>query len=192
MNASSSPGSATPEPPPIPGGVCCWQPREIRCASRDCCSSPPTRSGWGDGQAAAPADPTTLLTLAQALIEADLDAHAGEADQLLSQVLQLVPRGEIAEKARRASMRIAEHNLRRSQGEGLRPAVVAAVSEALRTYAQLSQAQRKAVLMEAATIGEKGLAVNQPIAGMKTLHNGHIGLIRPGKFNPSVLAWNSK
>lgn len=111
---------------------------------------------------AAPADPTTLLTLALALIEADLDAHAGEADLLLRQVLQLVPRGEIADKARRASTRIADHNLRRSQGEGLRPAVVDALSEALRTYAGLTVEQRKAVLMEAAAIGEKGLAVNQP------------------------------
>jgi hypothetical protein len=108
--------------------------------------------------AAGPADPTTLLTLAQALIEADPDAHAGEADQLLSQVLQLVPRGEIADKARRASMRIAGHNLRRSQGNGLRQVVL----EALRTYASLTAEQRKAVLMEEAALGEKGLAVNQP------------------------------
>jgi tetratricopeptide (TPR) repeat protein len=107
-----------------------------------------------------PADPTTLLTLAQALIEADLAAHAGEADQLLRQVLQLVPR-EIADKARRASMRIADHNLHCSQGEGLRKVVVVALGEALRAYAALTVEQGKVVLMEAA-IGEKGLAMNQP------------------------------
>jgi hypothetical protein len=35
------------------------------------------------------------------------------------------------------------------------------LSEALRTYASLTEEQRKAVLMEAAAIGEKGLAINQ-------------------------------
>lgn len=112
-------------------------------------------------QAVAASDPTTLLTLAQALIAADLSAHAAEADQLLGQVLQLVPRGEIAEKARRASRRIADHNLRRSQGDGLRPAVVDGLLRALRTYDTLSPKQRQAVLVEVAAIGEKGLPVNQ-------------------------------
>ncbi len=102
------------------------------------------------------------LTLAQALIAADLSAHAAEADQLLGQVLQLVPRGEIAEKARRASRRIADHNLRRSQGDGLRSAVVDGLLHAMRIYEALSPAQRQAVLVEVAAIGEKGLPVNQP------------------------------
>jgi len=114
-------------------------------------------------QAAAPGDPVVLLTLAQALIAADLAAHAAEADQLLHQVLELVPRGEIAEKARRASQRIANHNLRRSQGEGLRPAVVDGLRQALQLYEGLNHEQRKAVLVEVSAIGEKGLPVNQPL-----------------------------
>jgi tetratricopeptide (TPR) repeat protein len=113
-------------------------------------------------QAAAPGDPVVLLSLAQALIAADLDAHAAEADGLLRQVLELVPRGEIAEKARRASQRIANHNLRRSQGEGLRPAVVDGLRQALQIYAGLNPEQRKAVLVEVSAIGEKGLPVNRP------------------------------
>lgn len=44
-------------------------------------------------EAAAPTDPVTLLTLAQALIAADLDAHAAEADGLLRRTLELTPRG---------------------------------------------------------------------------------------------------
>ncbi len=44
------------------------------------------------------------------------------------------PRGELAEKAQRASRRIADHNLRRGQGEGLRPAAVEGLLTALRTY----------------------------------------------------------
>jgi tetratricopeptide (TPR) repeat protein len=112
-------------------------------------------------QAAAPGDPVVLLTLAQTLIAADLDAHAAEADQLLRRVLELVPRGEIAEKARRASQRIADYNLSRSQGEGLRPAVVDGLRQALQIYAGLNPEQRQAVLVEVSAIGEKGLPVNQ-------------------------------
>lgn len=113
-------------------------------------------------QATAPEDPVVLLTLAQALIAADLSAHAAEADQLFHRVLELVPRGEIAEKARRASQRIANHNLRRSQGEGLRPAVVDGLRQALQTYEGLNPEQRQPVLVEVSSIGEKGLPVNRP------------------------------
>jgi len=116
-------------------------------------------------QAAAPGDPVVLLTLAQALISAGLDAHAAEADQLLRQVLEVVPRGEIVEKAQRASQRIAEHNLRRSQGAGLRPAVVDGLRQALQIYAGLNPEQRQAVLVEVSAIGEKGLPVNRPEVG---------------------------
>ncbi len=111
-------------------------------------------------QEVAAADPTTLLTLAQALIAADLSAHAAEADQLLRQVLQLVPRGEIAEKARRASRRIADHNLRRSQGDGLGPAVVDGLLRALRTYDTLSPKQRQAVLVEVEVAEREGQLVD--------------------------------
>ncbi len=132
-------------------------------------------------QAAAPTDPVTLLTLAQALIAADLDAHAAEADALLRRVLQLAPRGEIAEKARRASQRIADHNLRRSQGDGLRPAVVEGLVQALQIYGGLSPEQRQAVLVEVSAIGEKGLPVNQPLRSytLETL---------PGTFTALQLA----
>lgn len=82
--------------------------------------------------------------------------------KLLGQVLQLVPRGEIAEKARRASRRIADHNLRRSQGDGLRPAVVDGLLRALRIYEALRPAQRQAVLVAVAAIGQRGLPANQP------------------------------
>ncbi|MGB5133819.1 MAG: tetratricopeptide repeat protein [Prochlorococcaceae cyanobacterium] len=114
-------------------------------------------------EAAAPSDPVTLLTLAQALIAADLDAHAAEADGLLRRVLELAPRGEIADKARRASQRIADHNLRRSQGDDLRPAVVEGLVQALHIYEAVSPEQRQAVLVEVGAIGEKGLPVNQTL-----------------------------
>ncbi|MCP9889032.1 tetratricopeptide repeat protein [Cyanobium sp. ATX 6A2] len=132
-------------------------------------------------QVAAPGDPVVLLTVAQALMAADLDAHAAEADQLLRRVLELVPRGEIAEKARRASQRIANHNLRRSQGEGLRPMVVDGLRQALQIYEGLKPEQRKAVLVEVSAIGEKGLPVNQPLIAynLETL---------PGSFSALQLA----
>ncbi|MEO1004207.1 MAG: tetratricopeptide repeat protein [Cyanobacteria bacterium J06638_7] len=114
-------------------------------------------------EASAPSDPVTLLTLAKALIAADLDAHAAEADGLLRQVLELAPRGEIAEKARRASQRIADHYLRRSQGDGLRPAVVEGLVQALQIYDGRGPEQRQAVLVDVGAIGEKGLPVNKPL-----------------------------
>lgn len=61
-----------------------------------------------------------------------------------------------------ASRRIADHNLRRSQGDGLRPAVVDGLLHAMPIYEALSPAQRLAVLVEVAAIGEKGLPVNHP------------------------------
>jgi hypothetical protein len=71
------------------------------------------------------------------LLEADIDTHAAEADTLLSQMLQQAPRGEIADKAQRAKTQRAKA----LQGE-----------------------QRQALFLEAATLGEKGLRVNDPAA----------------------------
>ena len=69
-----------------------------------------------------------------------------------------------------ALRRIADHNLRRIQGDALRPAVVDGLLQALRIYKALSPAKRQAVLVEVAAIG-RGLPVNQPevIYGLETL-----------------------
>lgn len=131
--------------------------------------------------AAGPADPTTALTLAQALLEDDIATHAAEAEGLLQQVLLVSPRGELAEQAQRASRRIADHNLRRSQGEGLRPAVVEGLLAALRTYETLSADQRQAVFVEVSALGEKGLPVNR-----SDLHYSLVTL--PGSFSALELA----
>jgi tetratricopeptide (TPR) repeat protein len=110
--------------------------------------------------AEAPGDPVALLTLAQALIEADLDAHAGEADDLLTRVLAVSPHGEIAEKAQDARHRIAEQAFRETTGGALRVDAVNYCLGALRTFDGLSRTELAPILMEVAALGQKGLPVN--------------------------------
>lgn len=115
--------------------------------------------------AAAPGDAVARLSLAQGLLDADIDAHAAEADAL---------------SARCSSRHPAARSPTRPNGP--RPAwptttCAAAMAracgprwwpthlrEALRTYAILQGEQRQALFPEAATLGEKSLRVNDPAA----------------------------
>lgn len=110
----------------------------------------------------APQDPMTLLSLAQALIEADPATPSQEADDLLQQVLALSPYGEIAEKAKNARRRIAQQNFRDGGRGTLRMDAVMYCLEGLKKFQGLSQTKLAPILMEIATLGQKGLPVNDP------------------------------
>lgn len=108
----------------------------------------------------APHDPIALLSLAQALMEADIAAHRFEADGLLRQVLDLAPHGEIAEKAQHGRRRLAQQGFREAGGDTLRMDAVMYCVDGLKKFAGLSQAELAPILMELAALGQKGLPVN--------------------------------
>ncbi|MBK8638709.1 MAG: tetratricopeptide repeat protein [Chromatiaceae bacterium] len=107
-------------------------------------------------------DPLALLSLAQALIEANPATHSLEADDLLQQVLALSPYGEIAEKAQNARRHIAQQTFREGGRSALRMDAVMYCLEGLKKFQGLSQAKLAPILLEIATLGQKGLPVNDP------------------------------
>ena len=110
--------------------------------------------------AAAPSDAITLLTLAQTLLQVDPDENATEADDLLIEVLQLAPRGEVAEKAKDARRTIASRSFRSMSGGELRPDAVMYCLGALELFEDMEQSQLAPIMMELATLGQSGLPVN--------------------------------
>jgi tetratricopeptide (TPR) repeat protein len=96
-----------------------------------------------------PADPITLYALAQALMAVDTPQHRKEADTCLTRALALGPPPDLAERLRQTHSRLARQVLR---------------ANALQTYASLSPAAQKQLLMEVATAGQKGLKINDPTA----------------------------
>jgi len=112
--------------------------------------------------AVAPDDMIALVTLAQALLRQSTEDNAAEADTLLTHVLELAPRGEIAEKAKEARRKIAGQTFRGKVGGGLRHDAVMYCLDALRRFRGMNQAQLAPMLMEMATLGQNGLPVNDP------------------------------
>ena len=110
--------------------------------------------------ATTPSDPIALLTLAQTLLQVDPDENATEADDLLCKVLQLSPRGEVAEKAKDARRTIASRTFRSNSVGELRPDAVMYCLGALERFEGLDHAQLAPIMMELATLGQNGLPVN--------------------------------
>ena len=109
-----------------------------------------------------PDDPIALLTLGQAIMQQFPEENAHEAGMLFHKVLELAPRGELAEKAKNALRAIANQTFRsRAVGE-LRPDAVMYCLDALERFEGMEQTQLAPLIMEMATLGEQGLPVNDP------------------------------
>lgn len=87
----------------------------------------------------APQDLLALLSLAQALIEADAPSNSPEANDLLQQVLALAPYGEIAAKAKNARRRLAQQTFRDGGRGTLHMDAVMYCLEELKKFQGLSQ-----------------------------------------------------
>jgi Flp pilus assembly protein TadD len=107
-------------------------------------------------------DPINLFSYAQCLLGLEGESHEAEADALFKRALQLAPVGELAEKIRNQQRRLAERVMR-TRARGLpRMDAVSYLSSALEVYRGLDLHGQKQLLAEAAAVGQKGLAINDP------------------------------
>jgi tetratricopeptide (TPR) repeat protein len=117
-----------------------------------------------------PGDPITLYALAQALMALDTPEHRKEADTCLTRALALGTPADLAERLRQTHSRLARQVLRANADGQPRMDVVSYCASALQTYASLSPAAQKQLLMEVATAGQKGLKINDPAARIQLRH----------------------
>jgi hypothetical protein len=110
----------------------------------------------------APEDPINLFTYAQCLLALEGESHVAEADQLFQRALHLAPVGELAETIKQQQRKLAARVLRtNAQGKPHLDAVMY-MSSALEAYQALDPAGQKQLLAEAAAVGQKDLAINDP------------------------------
>ena len=112
--------------------------------------------------AVAPDDLIASFNLARALLELDAKEHRDEADQLLLQVIEAQPYGELANKAKELRGSIAARDLRADQPDGLRQDAVSYCLQALQLFEAMEQPRFMAVLSEVAAVGQGGLQINEP------------------------------
>lgn len=110
----------------------------------------------------APQDPINLFTYAQCLLAIEGESHEAEADALFQRALRLAPVGDLAEKIKNQQRRLADRVMR-ANAQGLpRIDAVTYLSSALEAYRSLDTEGQKQLLAEAAAVGQKGLAINDP------------------------------
>lgn len=112
--------------------------------------------------ALAPNDPMILLSLGQTLLEQDPAGNAPEADGLLQRVLKLAPHGELAAKAKDLRRGVASQHFREASKGTLRPDAVSYCLGALEQLEGMSKTELAPLLAEMSTLGQSGLAVNNP------------------------------
>jgi hypothetical protein len=96
--------------------------------------------------------------------------HRREADTCLTRALALGPPPDLAERLRQTHSRLARQVLRANADGQPRMDVVTYCASALQTYASLTPAAQKQLLMEVATAGQKGLKINDPDARLQLRH----------------------
>jgi len=121
---------------------------------------------WCHGQRAAAEvaseDPINLFTYAQALLAIEGESHVAKADALFKQALRLAPVGELAERIKNQQRKLAERVMRANAQGMPRMDAVMYLSSALEAYRALEPEGQKQLLAEAAAMGQKGLAINDP------------------------------
>jgi hypothetical protein len=106
----------------------------------------------------------------------DLTPKKANNNQEITPASQPVPSvplpipADLAARLRQTHSRLARQVLRANAGDGPRMDVVMYCASALETYAALAQADQKQLLMEVATAGQKGLALNRPEAQLQLRH----------------------
>jgi Flp pilus assembly protein TadD len=107
-------------------------------------------------------DPIILFTYAQCLLAIEGESHEAEADALFQRALRLAPVGDLAEKIKNQQRRLADRVMRANAKGMPRMDAVTYLSSALEAYRALDLAGQKQLLAEAAAVGQKGLAINDP------------------------------
>lgn len=125
-------------------------------------NAPAARPRLRAAVAVAPEDPIALFTYAQCLLAIAGESHEAEADALFQRALRLAPVGDLAEKIKNQQRRLADRVLRTNAQGMPRMDAVMYLSSALEAYRALDLAGQKQLLAEAAAVGQKGLAINDP------------------------------
>ncbi|MFZ0406935.1 MAG: tetratricopeptide repeat protein [Cyanobium sp.] len=107
-------------------------------------------------------DPIILFTYAQCLLAIEGESHEVEADALFQRALRLAPVGDLAEKIKNQQRRLADRVMRANAKGMPRMDAVMYLSSALEAYRALEAESQKQLLAEAAAVGQKGLAINDP------------------------------
>lgn len=107
-----------------------------------------------------PGDPVSRLTLAQALVEQNLEQNAAEAEALFHAVLDMSPADEVAEKAEAGLTVIAQAKFRSAGDGGIRQDATHYCLDALERFDGMDREHLLPIVMEMATLGEGGLPVN--------------------------------
>jgi tetratricopeptide (TPR) repeat protein len=123
-----------------------------------------------------PNDPHSAYGLAKLLLQQGGSDGVAEADRLLKQVIDDFPNSPMAEECRQERTRLAHDTLRSKVGDSVRPDVVAYMVGTLELFGRLGPERRQQIAIEIATLGERGLDINNP-AQKYALKN------LPGKFS---------
>jgi tetratricopeptide (TPR) repeat protein len=107
-----------------------------------------------------PTDSIALYSLAECLRADNEDMNRQRSDELYKKVIELAPGSPQAERAKDRRREFAYEGFRKS-GE-LRPDAVMYCLDALQKFNTMSQRETAGVAMEAATLGQSGLEVNNP------------------------------
>ena len=104
--------------------------------------------------------------------------QSGEADAILTKVIELDPLSEIAEMAKAERRKLAHERMRASVNGGLRMDAVFYCLDALRKFADMSADQMKSVVFEIAVLGQSGLDINdlEEKYTLKSLPGSYSGL----------------
>lgn len=109
-----------------------------------------------------PDDVRALYGAAQALQERGEEDDVTQADNYLKRIIELDPRSDIAEEARRQRSKMAQTSMREAVGGGLRPDAMMYILGALEKFQGMTPQQVQAVAFEVAMLGQRGLDTNSP------------------------------
>ncbi len=108
-----------------------------------------------------PTDQTNVYALALGLTELGGEERLQDADGLYQNVIALNPQSQLAELARQARSKIAQHNFRQAQSGERLDAVMYCLS-ALEQFEKMSSERVGAIALEIGLLGRSGLNVNNP------------------------------
>ena len=109
-----------------------------------------------------PDDAHSIYGLALALSDLNTDAADTEADGLYQRIITEHRTSPVVEQAEKARTRLAHKRLGEGTVGGVRPDVVAYITDALKTFAHLSADDVKRLGVEVAVLGGQGLDINSP------------------------------
>ena len=124
-----------------------------------------------------PKDSITLYSLAECLVTEGADGWKAQAERLYKQIIELAPGSPQAEKAKDRLREFAFETFQKKTE--LRPEAVKFCLEALQKIHDLSDKEIAGIAIEAATLGQSGLSIDNPEKQytLNTLPGKYTGLI---------------